>query len=232
MIMNSLKKLLIRLGIAFAAVGIFIGGITIFFQQTKTVVSAVSVDEAKSIAVKNAGARFADATFTRVEKEFNDGRDVYDVEFYTEEGDFDYVIDAETGKVVERDTKMYAKNQTTTQSITQAPQNTTVATPQTSEAQAIQSVSPTPAQPVQAPVSPVSPQGTISQDEAINIALSNAGTNRGSVTGLYAYLDTDDGYPQYEVEFSNPSSAIDYDYTIDASTGYIVERSQDSLLDD
>ena len=49
----------------------------------------------------------ADATFVRVEKDTDDWQATYDIEFYTKDGDFDYVIDAETGSILERDNDLF-----------------------------------------------------------------------------------------------------------------------------
>ena len=41
----------------------------------------------------------------------------------------------------------------------------------------------------------------------------------------------DNGITYYEVDFNDPATNMDYDYTIDAETGEIVERSQEPMLD-
>lgn len=232
--MNYIKKLLTKVGLAVGIISLVVGGAFFFLlRQTRETVSAVSIDEAKSIAVKNSGVRFSDAKFIRVEKDRSDGREVYDVEFYTPEGDFDYVIDAATGKVIERENNSYETTQSSPKTTVTVSQNTettqVVSTPQSTQAPA---TAPVNASNTISGATPVQQAAAISQDEAVNRALADAGLNRGSVSGLYAYMDYDDGYTQYEVEFHNPSAYVDYDYTIDATTGQIIERSHDSSWDD
>ena len=102
--MTISKKWLIRLGIGGLAGALLICGGVFAFQQSRY---KLSEDEAKSIAIKNAGVRMADATFVRVEKDTDDWQATYDIEFYTKDGDFDYVIDAETGSILERDNDLF-----------------------------------------------------------------------------------------------------------------------------
>jgi len=59
----------------------------------------VSMDEAKAIALKDAGVSATGATFTKVEIGTDDGRTVYELEFTAGRFEYDYEIDAETGTV-------------------------------------------------------------------------------------------------------------------------------------
>ena len=65
----------------------------------------------------------------------------------------------------------------------------------------------------------------IGVDQAKAIALSHAGLSMSDVTFSKAKLDWDDGYTVYEVEFYY--GATEYDYTIDAYTGTILEYDYD-----
>lgn len=217
--MNISKKLLTRLGIGVAAATLLVGGGIFVFQQTRY---KVSEEEAKSIAVKNAGVRLVDANFVRVERDSDDWRVTYDIEFFTPEGDFDYVIDAETGSILERDNNIYATVQGATA-------NNQVATSETS--QVAPSANQTDAT-TQAPAAQAAPStAKISQDEAKNKALADAGLAESAVTQLFVQMDMDNGVTYYEVDFNDPVTRTDYDYKVDANTGAIVERSQDSMLD-
>lgn len=251
--MPFIKKILIQIGVTVGVLAVLFAGVnTYFIQKNRQSVSAVSIDEAKSIAVRNAGARFADAKFIRFEKDRINGREVYDVEFYTADGEFDYVIDATTGRVIERDTNGYGATQVSPQSTVVSNQNNTTINNPTTQVQAVptapitqaapapqvsqQSPSPTaPAvtQPMLVPAQhPAVGAASAQQNDAANRALADAGLHQGSTAGLYTEFDYEDGYPQYEVEFYDPSGYVDYDYTIDAATGQIIERSYDSSWDD
>ena len=57
-------------------------------------------DEAKQIALKEAGVTAAEATFTKARLEYDDGREEYEFEFYANGREFDVDVDADTGRVV------------------------------------------------------------------------------------------------------------------------------------
>lgn len=63
----------------------------------------------------------------------------------------------------------------------------------------------------------------LTRDEAINIALKDAGLKKDQVYDLDAELDRDNGVLHYDVDFE--AGGYDYDYEIDAATGKIL-RSQ------
>ena len=206
--MTISKKWLIRLGIGGLAGALLICGGVFAFQQSRY---KLSEDEAKSIAIKNAGVRMADATFVRVEKDTDDWQATYDIEFYTKDGDFDYVIDAETGSILERDNDLFEVTTQAAATTTQAQENS--GQNQTTTAPA------------------ASPSGGISQAEAKNKAIADAGLEEKNVAQLFVQMDMDNGITYYEVDFNDPATNMDYDYTIDAETGEIVERSQEPMLD-
>ena len=61
----------------------------------------IGVEKAKSIALKDAGV--SGATFVKAKLDTEDGVKVYDVEFYKGNVEYDYEIDAITGKILEKD---------------------------------------------------------------------------------------------------------------------------------
>ena len=64
---------------------------------------AVTEEEARAIALKDAGRTEADVTFVRVKLDRDDGRLEYEIEFYADGKEYDYDIDAATGKILSRD---------------------------------------------------------------------------------------------------------------------------------
>ena len=60
----------------------------------------------------------------------------------------------------------------------------------------------------------------LTQTEAEEIALLQAGFKADQVTGLHSEFDVDDGVPEYEVEFFQ--DGWEYDYTIHADTGEVL----------
>lgn len=65
----------------------------------------------------------------------------------------------------------------------------------------------------------------ITQEEARDIALKDAGFTADAVTDLRIELDEDDGVVYYEVDFRKDN--YEYDYEIDAATGKIVGFDKD-----
>ncbi len=64
----------------------------------------IGVNAAKEKALAHAGLTEAQVTFSRAYLEWDDGRRVYDIEFYANNGkEYDYVIDAATGGILEFD---------------------------------------------------------------------------------------------------------------------------------
>ena len=82
---------------------------------------------------------------------------------------------------------------------------------------------PVPTEPAPAPA-PAEPS-RITKDEAIAIALKDAGLTKDQVRGLRAEFDYDDGRPEYDVDFRHGS--YEYDYEIHAETGKILSRDKE-----
>lgn len=70
--------------------------------STNTNSSTGAVDEAKAqeIALAHAGIKAADATITKSKLDYDDGRQVYEIEWYANGAKYDYEIDAATGEIV------------------------------------------------------------------------------------------------------------------------------------
>lgn len=64
--------------------------------------SSSAVDEARAqeIALAHAGVNAADATITKSKLDYDDGRQVYELEWYANGAKYDYEIDAATGEIV------------------------------------------------------------------------------------------------------------------------------------
>lgn len=71
---------------------------------TGTASAALTADQAKNKALAHAGLKANQVTFVKSKLDWDDGRQVYDVEFYTSDyKEYDYEIDASTGEVVSYD---------------------------------------------------------------------------------------------------------------------------------
>ena len=65
--------------------------------------SIISEEEARSIALTDAQVEAEAVTNIRIKYTVDDGRQVYDVEFYVTNQEYDYEIDAVTGEITEKD---------------------------------------------------------------------------------------------------------------------------------
>ena len=70
--------------------------------NTNTNTSTGAVDEAKAqeIALAHAGVKAADATITKSKLDYDDGRQVYELEWYANSAKYDYEIAVATGEIV------------------------------------------------------------------------------------------------------------------------------------
>ena len=82
---------------------------------------ALTAEQAKQIALEDAGLSADAVTFLRAEPDYENGRNVFDVEFYQGNTEYDYEIDATTGEIrsVDRDIESYQTQAQTTQTQTQ-----------------------------------------------------------------------------------------------------------------
>ena len=60
----------------------------------------IKVDKAKEIALKHANLKSDQVTFIKSELEFEDGIEVYDIEFYFKNIEYSYKINVNTGDIV------------------------------------------------------------------------------------------------------------------------------------
>jgi len=165
----------------------------------------IGVEKAKSIALRDAGV--SGATFVKAKLETEDGVKVYDVEFYKANVEYDYEIDAITGKILEKDLDIEnfsipKKKATTNKQTTKA---TTKSKVKTSTKKAAKD---------------------IGVEKAKSIALKDAGVSNVKFTK--AKVDYENGIKVYDIEFCKGNK--EYDYEIEAATGKIRERNVD--LDD
>ena len=65
---------------------------------------AVTKEKALDIALKQAGVIRESVTFSRVHRDFDNGREVFDVEFHVGTTEYNFDVDANTGAVVDFDT--------------------------------------------------------------------------------------------------------------------------------
>ncbi len=69
-------------------------------QQGAQTAAGITVDKAKEIALQKAGLNAADVRFTEAKKDFDDGREVYDIEFRAGRTEYSAEILASDGTIV------------------------------------------------------------------------------------------------------------------------------------
>ena len=150
----------------------------------------VSLDGAKAAALKDAGLSESDVIFKKAELDHDHGTQVYDIEFYTSDIEYEYEIDASSGTVLEKNIEQFQVQTNPTNSAINSSSN-----------------------------------NYIGVDRAKEIALNHAQLNESDVQFVKAKLENDDGGVEYEIEFY--SGRTEYDYTIDAVSGNIIEYDVD-----
>ena len=165
----------------------------------------ISIEDAKQIALAHAKIAQSGVTFIKAKLDTEDGRQVYDIEFYSGNTEYDYEIDAISGEIVSSD--MDIENYTIPAQTAAQPAATQAAPAATTAAQSNNTA------------------GDIGIEKAREIAMSHAGVSAGSVSFVKAKIDTEDGVKVYDIEFY--SGNVEYDYEINAATGAIVSFDQD-----
>lgn len=153
--------------------------------------------EVRDIALKDAGFTLNTVENLHIEKELDDGITKFDVNFRQGSYEYEYEIDAATGKIIGFDKDL----------------ETVADTPKPD--------SPAPADPVATDPAPKA----VDEAGAKKIALDHAGFKEADVTRLTVKKDTDDGRAHFDVEFFKGD--YEYDYEIDAETGKVVDYDKE-----
>ena len=145
--------------------------------QNATGTGTVDEAAAQKIALEHAGVKAADATITKSKLDYEDGRQVYDIEWYAGGAKYDYEIATDTGEI-----------------ISSAYEEKTMGAD--------------------------SKNITVSEADAKKTALDRV--SGATDKDLYEWkLDYDDGRPEYEGKIIY--AGTEYEFTIDASTGSVLE---------
>ena len=145
--------------------------------QNATGTGTVDEAAAQKIALEHAGVKAADATITKSKLDYEDGRQVYDIEWYVGGAKYDYEIAADTGEII---SSAYEEK-------TMGADSRNV---------------------------------TVSEADAKKTALDRV--SGATDKDLYEWkLDYDDGRPEYEGKIIY--GGTEYEFTIDAATGSVME---------
>lgn len=224
------KKAIISAVVIIVILGIIAGGTVI---TVRAVAKSRSIGEsrAEQIALADAGTEVSQARFRPTEFSFDDGRFVYEVEFYTENGEFEYVIDASDGTIIERDADIRQNishntiNKETNAQTNAGTENQTDATTENHTNAATDTVTDGK---TDVGTEPSADQMLVSLESAKQAALADAGMSSADVTFTKEKTDYENGISIYDLEFY--SSDAEYDYEINAATGEILSKSMDTHL--
>lgn len=210
----------------------------------------ISLEDAKNIAFNDAKVNSKDVLNLEVDYDYDNGVMVYDIEFICNNNEYDYEIEAKTGKIVEREIEGKKVNTSTSKTYLSKDEIKEIVLNKTKvsdyydyeiefefkSGKAIYDVEfETKVKEYDIELDAVSGSiikyetknkntdttKYISKDKVKSIVLNDA-----KVTSYYDYeieLEDEDG--RYEVSFE--SNGIDYEYVIDAKTGKIIEREID-----
>lgn len=175
----------------------------------------IGMDAARSAAEEYAGTTAMDSVTAEVDPELDESPAHYEVELQTAWGEFKYLVDAYTGKVLSGQKDLLAAVSASNETTKPSGQKPAPASNETTK--------PSDQKPA--------PSGTV-QDigyaKAKSIALNHAGLRENQAYDMDIELDDEDGKLIYEVEFK--SGNMEYDYEIDAASGAILKHETE--LDD
>ena len=162
-----------------------------------TTSAGITLNRAKEIALADPGVKEANATFTKAKQDYDDGRLIYEVEFYCQNCKWEYDILASDGTILSRDYDGDCDNYGNGHHYGNGNGNGSGA----------------------------NASGLINTASAKSIAFQHAGVSTSAATNVKVELDYDDGRAEYEVEFR--CNGIEYEYTIDAASGTILDYEWD-----
>lgn len=184
---------------------------------TVGLVPALTIDEARALALRDAGLAEGEAEVSREALAEDNGLWVYEFRFHTADARYEYKINANTGAVRSMEKESYV-------SASPAPSAPAQSAP---PAQSTPPASATPATQTPAALPSASPGNStyIGIERAKAIALERAGLSAGQAIFTHVQMDRDDGAVVYEIEFRQ--GRVEHEFKIDAVTGRILEYETD-----
>ena len=154
----------------------------------------IGKDAAACAAEQYAGTTALDSVTVEVDPELDESPAHYEVELHTAWGEFEYLVDAYTGKVLSGQKNLLTAAST--------PNETTKPSDQKPD--------------------PSGTAQDIGHAKAKSIALNHAGVSENEAYDMEIELDDEDGTLVYEVEFK--SGGMEYSYEINAASGAILKH--------
>ena len=77
-------------------------GVTAFAEGV-----SLTLEQAKQTALNHAGVKASEATFTKAYRDWDNGREVYEIEFYANNTEYDMDVDVNTGRIMSFSTEYH-----------------------------------------------------------------------------------------------------------------------------
>ena len=177
--------------------------------DTVSVTAEITLNEAKNIALADAGLSVSDVTFTETKLDRDGQLSVYEISFRTEEAEYEYEVNSNTGAVYSKSKEILTQQSTPAPTETPNPTQNNHGTQQPSATEPNQTVN------------------KVSLETAKNTALADAGVKSSDASFTKAKQEYDDGVSVYDIEFY--TSTHKYEYEISADTGKIVSRDVEAF---
>ena len=165
----------------------------------------LTYEQAREIALKDAGLEGKEVTWYETQKDKDKKKKIvtWDLGFFLDDTEYEYEINMATGEIVEKSNeKMDAQEKAE------------------NEQQALTLDS----------ILKDNADYPVTADQALDIALKDAGIDAAAAEILKNNLDNDDGIILYEVKFISGDKK--YEYDIDANTGAILEKDTERAGED
>lgn len=195
----------------------------------------ITLEDAKEIALKDAGVNAEDAKFDDRDLDLDDGTPYYEIEFTADGFEYEYEIHAVSGKIIESEREPVDdddyfdddhKKPISTKPAESKPVENKPAESKPAENKPAET-KPVATKPATKPATDNTQ--VIGAEVAKSIALEHAGVNADTAKFEKAELDKDDGKLNYEIEFE--AEGFEYEYEIDALSGKILNFEKDRADD-
>ena len=159
----------------------------------------IGLEAAQSAALTHAGLDASAVTWKEADYDYEDGRMVYEMEFFANGVEYEYDVDASTGEVLKMEKEGAEWSEPSSGGQNTGSQGN----------------------------SGGGSSGVIGRDAARDAALAHAGVSLSQAYELKVEDELDEDQPQYQVDFK--ANGYEYEYEIDAYTGSVLksEREQD-----
>ena len=169
----------------------------------------MTMEEAKDKVLDLVNLKSKDVTFTKEKKEVENGVEIYVIEFVNKKktGEYEFEIEVETGDVLEASYEKISWKK--------------------------QKKSPTKDESVKAGQTETDTGSMLTDQQALAIALQDAGYNAQAVLVKEIHLFTaNNGQKIYDIEFVVATDNVEYEYYVDAQEGTILSKEIDNEEND